>query len=100
VEHFCMVVEGEVEVVVQNTRCGEMSLASLGPGQFFGEVELTRGGASIAGIRASAAGATLAMLPRGSFFELIDGSPLTRNRINGVAEARFSENRRKVSSAC
>ncbi|MFN2148947.1 MAG: ATP-binding cassette domain-containing protein [Anaerolineales bacterium] len=100
VEHFCMVVEGAVEIIVQNTRCGEMSLASLGAGQFFGEVELTRGGNSIAGARASALGATLAMLPRATFFDLIDGSPLTRNRLKDVAETRLEENRRKVNGGC
>ncbi len=100
VEQFCMVVEGEVEVIVTNNQCGEISLASLGPGQFFGEVELTRGGNSIAGVRASACGATIALLPREPFFKLIDGSPLTRNRLADVAETRFDENRRKVDGAC
>ncbi len=100
VEQFCMVVEGEVEVIVTNSQCGEISLASLGPGQFFGEVELTRGGTSIAGVRASASGATIALLPREPFFKLIDGSPLTRNRLADVAEARISENRRRVDGAC
>jgi ABC-type lipoprotein export system ATPase subunit len=100
VEYFCMVVEGAVEIIVQNASCGEISLASLGVGQFFGEVELTRGGNSIAGVRASAKGATLAMLPRASFFDLIDGSPLTRSRLNDVANARFEENRRKVNGGC
>jgi ABC-type lipoprotein export system ATPase subunit len=100
VEQFCMVVEGEVEVIVTNSQCGELSLASLGPGQFFGEVELTRGGNSIAGVRASTSGATIALLPREPFFKLIDGSPLTRSRLADVAEARFSENRRRVDGAC
>ena len=100
VEHFCMIVEGEVEIVVNNAKCGEMSLAFLGPGQFFGEVELTHGGNSIAGVRASSNGATLALLPRPSFFELIDGSPLTRNTLVDVAESRVDENRRKVGGEC
>jgi len=100
VEHFCMVVDGAVEIIVQNPACGEMSLATLGVGQFFGEVELTRGGDSIAGVRAAASGATLAMLPRATFFELIDGSPLTRSRLRDVARERFEENRRKVDGGC
>lgn len=100
VEHFCMIVEGEVEIVVTSEHCGEMRLAFLGPGQFFGEVELTQGGNSIAGVRASARGATLALLPRPSFFELIDGSPLTRNTLVDLAESRFAENRRTVGGGC
>ncbi|TFH37862.1 MAG: cyclic nucleotide-binding domain-containing protein [Anaerolineales bacterium] len=100
VQHFCMVVEGEVEIVVKNAKCGEISLACLSPGQFFGEVELTRGGNSIAGVRASTTGASIALLPRESFFKLIDGSPLTRSTLAEVAETRFAENRRNAESEC
>ncbi len=92
-----MVVEGEVEIVVSNDKCDEISLARLGPGQFFGEVELTQGGNSIAGVRSSANGAELAILPRDVFFNLIDGSSLTRKAIQEVAESRVTEhNRRKT----
>jgi ABC-type lipoprotein export system ATPase subunit len=100
VVHFFMIVEGEVEVVVNSENCGEMSLATLSEGQFFGEVELTQGGDSIAGVRASSNGAVLALLSRQLFFELIDGSPLTRSAMREVAETRFAENRRNVERAC
>ena len=43
-----MIVSGEVEIVATNDHSKEMQLARLGPGQFFGEVELTQGGHSIA----------------------------------------------------
>jgi CRP/FNR family cyclic AMP-dependent transcriptional regulator len=97
VEHFCMIVSGHVEIVVNNEQTNEMSLARLGPGQFFGEVELTQGGESIATVRAAEQGAEIALLPKELFYELIDGSPLTRNKIQDVAESRLSEhNRRKA----
>ncbi|MDH5605343.1 MAG: ATP-binding cassette domain-containing protein [Anaerolineae bacterium] len=96
VDHFSMIVEGEVEIIVNVENGGELSLAALGPGQFFGEVELTQGGSSIAGVRASAHGASIALLPRKSFFELIDGSPLTRSRLTEIAEKRITENRRNA----
>ena len=51
VDYFFMVAEGEVEVVLSNGNCADISLARLGPGQFFGEVELTQGGGSIASVR-------------------------------------------------
>ena len=37
-----MIVAGEVENVAKNAQSKEMRLARLGPGQFFGEVELTQ----------------------------------------------------------
>ena len=76
-----MVVSGQVEIVVNNKQSNEMSLACLGPGQFFGEVELTQGGESIASVRAAAGGAEVALLPKETFYQLIDGSPLTRSTI-------------------
>ena len=100
VDHFSMIVEGEVEIVVRGDDCGEMSLACLGPGQFFGEVELTHGDHSIASVRASKSGAKVAVLPRNEFFKLIDGSPLTRDAIRGVAETRIAENKRRRKTDC
>ncbi|MGB7093557.1 MAG: ATP-binding cassette domain-containing protein [Anaerolineales bacterium] len=98
VEHFFMVVAGEVDIMVASDQSDEMRLACLGPGQFFGEVELTRGGNSIASVRAARRGAEVALLPRDTFFKLIDGSPLTRNAIQNIATTRLEEHesRRKT----
>jgi CRP-like cAMP-binding protein len=97
VEYFCMINSGAVEIVINNQQSDEISLACLGPGQFFGEVELTQGGQSIASVRAAARGAKVALLPRDTFYKLVDGSPLTRNAIQDVASTRLEEhNRRKT----
>jgi ABC-type lipoprotein export system ATPase subunit len=98
VEHFFMIVSGSVEVVANSEQANEMCLATLGPGQFFGEVELTQGGESIASVRAAKAGAEVALLPKDTFFELIGGSPLTRAAIQEIAATRRAENegRRKT----
>ena len=97
VEHLFMIVTGAVEIVINNQLSDEMSLACLGPGQFFGEVELTQGGQSIASVRAAARGAEVAMLPKSTFYELVDGSPLTRSAIQDLASTRLAEhNRRKT----
>jgi ABC-type lipoprotein export system ATPase subunit len=98
VEHFFMIVSGEVEIVVNKDQSNEMSLACLGPGQFFGEIELTQGGDSIASVRAAKRGTELALLPRETFYKLIDGSPLTRDALHDVAATRRAENqsRRKT----
>ncbi len=95
-----MIVSGEVEIIASNDQCGEMSLARLGPGQFFGEVELTHGQHSIASVRASASGTELAVLTKEMFFKLIDGSPLTRDSLRRVAESRLTENQRRRKGDC
>jgi CRP-like cAMP-binding protein len=86
--------------VVSNDGCGEMSLACLGPGQFFGEVELTSGQNSIASVRASKSGTELAELPKDEFYNLIDGSPLTRDALRKVADTRLAENRNRRKTDC
>jgi CRP-like cAMP-binding protein len=99
VKHFCMIESGQVEIIVNNNQSNEIRLASLCPGQFFGEVELTQGGDSIASVRAGKNGAEIALLPKDVFFKLIDDSPLTRSKIQEVAETRRAEhNRRRTDS--
>lgn len=95
VEHFFMIESGEVEIVATNEQGKEMKLARLGHGQFFGEVELTQGGHSIAHVQGASNGAELALLPKQLFYELIDGSPLTRHAIHDIATTRLAENRRR-----
>ena len=90
-----MIVSGEVEIVAINAQNKEIRLARLGPDHFFGEVELTHGGHSIARVQAASNGAELALLPREIFYELIDGSPLTRHAIHEVAATRLAENKRR-----
>src|SRR5512134_784117 len=53
VEYFFMIRKGEVEVVLYDRRNQETVISRLGPGEFFGEIELLRGGKSIANVRAS-----------------------------------------------
>ncbi len=101
VEYFFMVSAGEVDILLHNQDCDEMCLARLGPGQFFGEVELTQGGNSIASVRASSeAPVEVAMLPKSEFFQLIDGSPLTRSVMDEVASTRLVENRQSQERQC
>ena len=95
-----MIVEGEVDIVVCIDGCEEMSLARLGPGQFFGEVELTNRQNSIASVRAANNGTELALLPREEFYQLVSGSPLTRDALREVAESRMSENKQRTATDC
>jgi ABC-type lipoprotein export system ATPase subunit len=95
VEHFFMIESGEVEIVATNNQGREMKFARLGHGQFFGEVELTQGRHSIAHVQAAEHGAELALLPKSIFYELIDGSPVTRHAMHEIAENRLAENKRR-----
>jgi CRP-like cAMP-binding protein len=100
VENFYMIVSGEVDIMADSDQANEMRLACLGPGQFFGEVELTQGGQSIASVRAARRGAEVALLPKDIFFNLIEDSPSTRNAIQDVAASRLADNigsRKKIS---
>ncbi len=93
VEHFFMVVSGEVEVLLNEPQCPEISLAHFGPGQFFGEISLLRGGSATASVRAAPDGAVeVALLDRGDFLQLVNGSPPTKTSLDRVAQARLEEN--------
>ena len=97
VEYLFMIVSGAVEIVLDIQASDEMSLACLGPGQFFGEVELTQGGQSIASVRAAASGTEVALLPKETFYRLVDDSPLTRHAIKDLASSRLVEHNRRKS---
>jgi ABC-type lipoprotein export system ATPase subunit len=92
VENFYMIVSGEVDIMADDDQANEMRLACLGPGQFFGEVELTQGGHSIASVQAARRGAEVALLPKDIFNNLIAGSSLTHKAIQDVAASRLAEN--------
>ena len=71
VDFFFMVESGVVEVVLLGRRREDVTVARLGPGEFFGEIELLRGGKSIASIRAGSDGPVeLVALHRDQFTEL------------------------------
>jgi ABC-type lipoprotein export system ATPase subunit len=93
VECFYMVVDGQVEIMLTSPSGRQTSLAWLGPGQYFGEVELLRGGDSIASACAAAdRPVELAVIPRDLFTELIAGSHATEEAIVEVVQERLAEN--------
>jgi len=91
VDHFYMIVNGEVDILV-NSKIPETRVARLGPGQFFGEVELVRGGDSIASVRASSEGpAELALISKEEFLSIIGTSPTMKDALDKVAKMRVEE---------
>ena len=85
---------GCVEVVLLGRRRGDVTIARLCPGDYFGEIELLRGGKSIASIRAAPDGPVelLALRPE-PFRQLLVDSPLTADALAATVEARLRENR-------
>lgn len=97
VESFFMIEEGQVEICLQGPAPRQVLLAKLNKGEFFGEVELMKGGKSIATVSASSKGGVrLAALPRTEFMETLKGSPLTEDVLSRLVQARLEENRTAV----
>jgi len=103
VDHFFMIRKGEVEVVLQKQRSKEGVLARLGAAEFFGEIELMRGGKSIANVRAGSQPVELLMIPRADFIRVMDESPITAEAVGKIVQKRLEEHRmvdpRKVKKA-
>jgi ABC-type lipoprotein export system ATPase subunit len=94
VDYFYMITSGQVEVVLCGRRKQDISVARLSTGQFFGEVELLRGGKSIACVRAAPEGPVeLTAIPRQKFISLLDESALTADAIANLVQLRIQENR-------
>jgi ABC-type lipoprotein export system ATPase subunit len=92
-EHLFVVTNGQVEVHLRAANGEEFIVARMNKGQYVGEVELVRGGGSIATVRAAlGTGAELAALHRSVFAELLAESAPTRAEIERVAQERLQEN--------
>ncbi len=94
VDSFFMIVRGEVEIVLQEGNSQELLVTRLKPGQFFGEVELMRGGRSIASVRAAMDGEVeLLRLQHDDFISMLKESPLTEENLGRIAQHRLEENK-------
>jgi putative ABC transport system ATP-binding protein len=94
VDYFFMIESGEVDIVLLGRRQKDTVLARLMPGDFFGEIELVRGGKSIANVRAAAEGPVeLLVLSRADFNQMLDESPLTQDAISKVVQERLEEHK-------
>jgi len=94
VENFFMIHKGEVEVVLQDRKKNETIVSRLGPGEFFGEIELLKGGKSIANVRASADGPVeLLIIKREDFKRVMDQSPITVEAVGKIVQERLDAHR-------
>jgi CRP-like cAMP-binding protein len=88
-----MIRKGEVEVVLQDERRKEYVISRLNPGEFFGEIELLRGGKSIANVRAGSDPVEVLTIPREDFLRVINESPITAEAIGKIVQMRLEEQR-------
>lgn len=92
VEHFYMIRKGKVDIVLKQRRSNEVVISTLQRNDIFGEIELLKGGKSIASVRASIEGPVdLLALPRKDFKWLMDESPLTEKAIADMVQKRLEE---------
>jgi len=94
VENFFMIHKGEVEVVLQDRKQEETIISRLKPGEFFGEIELLRGGKSIANVRAGAAEPVeVLVIHRNDFKRVMDESPITAEAVAKIVQERLEIHR-------
>lgn len=92
-EFFYFITKGRVEVLLHGGGEQEIVAATMGAGQYFGEIELVRGGNSIATVRAHPEiGAEVAALDRASFQRLLGESAPIEAEINRIVQERTAEN--------
>ena len=93
VKNFFMIRSGQVEVILQKQRSKETVLSRLGPNEFFGDIELLRGGKSIANVRAGSEPVEVVIIPREDFTRVMDESPITVEAISKIVQRRLEQHR-------
>ncbi len=94
IENFFMIRKGEVEVVLHDRKNGENIISRLKPGEFFGEIELLRGGKAIANVRAGAGEPVEVLtIKREDFKRVMDESPITSEAVGKIVQQRLEAHR-------
>ncbi|MRS04428.1 cyclic nucleotide-binding domain-containing protein, partial [bacterium] len=94
VDYLYLIVSGKVDISLHGEKGKRSIITSLKPDQFFGEIELTSGGRSIANVTASPeTPVNLVGIKREKFLELLKNSQVTEDAIQNVVRLRLEENR-------
>jgi putative ABC transport system ATP-binding protein len=92
VQDLYLIARGSVDVMKKDGDGGKL-LARLHENDFFGEIELLRGGPSIACVRASEGVPVEALVVNGEdFLRIVKESPITAEALGKIVEARLKEN--------
>ncbi len=88
-DRFYIITRGKVDVLLRS----DLVVATMGKGQYFGEIELMHGGTNVATVRANVeAGVEVAALDRATFSQLVTDSKAAEEAIHRVADERMQEN--------
>jgi ABC-type lipoprotein export system ATPase subunit len=91
-EFFYMIQKGKVDIVLKERRSDDVVISTLEGNDFFGEIELLKGGKSIASVRAALEEPVeLLALSRDDFIWLMDKSPLTEKAISTMVQQRLED---------
>jgi CRP-like cAMP-binding protein len=90
---FYIVTKGRAEVALKRPGGSDVVVMRPGVGEYFGEIELVRGGSNIATIRAiSDAPVEVVALDRETFAALLAESEETRDAFDQIVRSRLAEN--------
>jgi ABC-type lipoprotein export system ATPase subunit len=94
--HFYIITSGQADVVLRRPAGFDVTVATYGPGQYFGEIEMMRGGHWRATVRAGMEmPVDVVAIDRDTFVKLMEESDATREVIERIVETRLSENAAK-----
>lgn len=88
VESLYIISSGTVNVERKNGRAKEV-ISHLKAGEFFGEIELLRGGKAVADVRAGHQPVELLAFPRENFLRIVEESPITAEALGKIVQDRL-----------
>ena len=91
-DRFYIISEGYVDIALKRPGGDVVKVNRMGPGEYFGEIELMNGGHAIASVSAAEMPVEAVSIPRSVFEELLQESRETRKVIELMANRRTSEN--------
>lgn len=92
VDTLYIVTKGKVEVVIEPANGRAFVVTELSKGKYFGEIELVRGGSSLATVRATLGGGAEAVaISRDTFQKLLKEAPAVKKQMSWAARQHFEE---------
>lgn len=89
-DRFYILSHGQVEVIHENKDGTEEKLATLDPGQYFGEVGIMNHSKRIATVRALGDSVEVMALERDAFSSLLENSEMSKQSVNRVMRKRIA----------
>ena len=91
-DNFYIIREGRVEIALKRPGGDDIVVTRMGPGEYFGEIELLRQSRAIATVRAGEVPVRVMSLDREVFMALMSESEPTREAMEHIIHLRMNEN--------